>query len=102
MTNNNNINNIDIKDLNLNKYDLVGLGDQIVYAGGWKTENFECYLYQSDELKSDKLLIKLIDQMFNHKLYGYTFFVHNLGRFDSLYLINGLSCEDSNYEIKGK
>jgi len=42
--------------------------------------------------------------MFENKLYGYTFFVHNLGKFDSLYLINGISnsLKDVRYEVKGK
>jgi len=117
------------KGENIKESDLLGLGDQIIYAGGWKTENHEFYLYQKDQtdqtdqkdqidhkdhkdqtdhknhinqLSGIKLVSKLFDEIFENKLFGY--FVHNLGNkvFDSLYLIKGLSNENSKYEIRGK
>ena len=49
---------------------------------------------------SDNVVQRIIDGIFKHKeLDGYTFFAHNLGRFDSLFLIKAAVLMD-NIEIK--
>jgi hypothetical protein len=40
--------------------------------------------------------------MFENKLFGYTFFVHNLGDFDGLYLIDSIVNDGLTYAVKGK
>jgi len=84
--------------------DILGLGDLKIYAGGWKTDKDSYYSYKNNIDVDNNIVLDLINKMFENKLYGYTFFVHNLGKFDSLYLINGISnsLKDVRYEVKGK
>jgi DNA polymerase type B, organellar and viral len=66
-------------------------GVQTVYAGGWAVNNLtKCFYINSNE-SSEELVNRIIESIFNHpELNGYTFFAHNLGRFDSLFLIKAL------------
>jgi len=92
------------KGENVSLSDITGLGEhKIVYAGGWKTDNLEFYIY-GDEYKYGDIIIKtLVDKIFENKLFGYTFFVHNLGKFDGLYLINSIGSQiDNKYYVKGQ
>ena len=77
-----------------------GYGNQSVYAGGWCTKDFNnsCYIQENEE--SDDVVRRVIESIFKHKeLNGYTFFAHNLGRFDSIFLIKGVAKMDD-YTIK--
>jgi hypothetical protein len=40
---------------------------------------------------SEKLMITLINDIFNSKYYKYTFYIHNLARFDSVFIIDLLT-----------
>jgi hypothetical protein len=85
--------------------DHLGLGNHIVYAGGWATNNnVEHIIHQSaydlpnkvtfgpDLVNKDKSIIyNLIDSIFANKLFNYTFFVKNLGKFDSFYILDSLT-----------
>jgi len=77
--------------LDFETYGDNGLGNQSVYAGGWCVKDLMELFYINPEESSDELVTKLIESIFNHPdLDNYTFFAHNLGRFDSLFLIKGL------------
>jgi len=95
-----NVYNIDKHNIPIKDSDLLGLGEQIVYAGGWKTKEFSDYKYADQNVNKDNIILSLIDSIFEYKLFNYTFFVQNLGRFDGLYLINAIS--KGNYIVKGK
>jgi DNA polymerase type B, organellar and viral len=82
--------------------DLLGLGEHIVYAGGWRTKDYSDYKYVDESCNKDNIIINLIDSIFAKELYKYTFFVHNLGKFDGLYLIHDIMIGNGKYELKGK
>jgi len=89
-----------------------------VYAGGWALNNgvSEMYYLDNDKIRSGKELINLMfNDMFkldNGKkvIDGYTIYAHNLGRFDSVfiikqldtdrYYINGIWNENSTIKVK--
>lgn len=88
------VTNIDFKsNLKLGALDFEtfgenGLGNQSVYAGGWGTEKINKYFYIEEAESSLNVVKRTIESIFEHpELDGYTFFAHNLGRFDSLFLI---------------
>jgi len=95
-----NVYNTDKYNIPIKESDLLGLGEQIVYAGGWKTKEFIDYKYADKNVNKDNIILSLIDSIFEYKLFNYTFFVHNLGKFDGVYLINAIS--KGNYIVKGK
>jgi len=77
--------------LDFETYGENGLGNKSVYAGGWTVNNLMQMFYIKPEESSENLVQRLIDSIFIHpELDNYTFFAHNLGRFDSLFLIKGL------------
>jgi hypothetical protein len=94
--------NIDNFNIVIKDSDLLGLGEQSVYAGGWKTKDFSDYKYADKIVNKDNIIVSLIDSIFEHELYNYTFFVHNLGKFDALYLIKAINKNDDKYSVKGK
>lgn len=55
---------------------------------------------------SDDIILKIIDDIFNEiakkprKYNGYTLYAHNLGRFDSVFVLRALA--KSGYELNGK
>lgn len=63
-----------------------------VYALGFATDsnNIKMY-YLTDHFDntiegSNKLVLKCIDEIFEYELGGYTFYVHNLGKFDAIFI----------------
>ena len=68
-----------------------GIGIQNVYAAGWaindtfKTKKF--YYIQKDANSLDLVKNMIYDLANNLEIDGYTFYAHNLGRFDSVFLI---------------
>ena len=80
-----------IGTIDFETYGNEGIGIQNVYAGGWaindafKTNKF---YYIDKEANSLDLVKNIISDLANNKLIdGYTFYAHNLGRFDSVFLI---------------
>jgi alpha-N-acetylglucosamine transferase len=78
-----------------------------VFAGGisYKFQNeikyIELYADTSKNLIGDNLVRELIDKLFEeHKIKGYTFYSHNLSRFDGLFLVSALS-GSTKYKLKG-
>ena len=72
-----------------------GLGYHQVYAGGWSTKNNNRYFYLNKNETSEQLVNRLFSSIFTHNdLNGYTFYVHNLGRFDSVFIIKSLILND--------
>jgi hypothetical protein len=82
---------------------VVGIGEQVVYAGGWKANNIIHYEYENDNVFvfNNNVISRLVDKIFESKLYGFTFWVHNLGELDALYLINSIS-SSLKYSVKGQ
>jgi len=79
----------------------------IVFAGGisykFKDEikYFDLYGDTNNNLIGDNLVMALIDRLFEeHKINGYTFYSHNLSRFDGLFLVSALS-GSAKYKLKG-
>ncbi len=86
--------------LDFETYGIDGTGNQDVYAGGLATKNETQLLYINPEEKSDNLVKRVIESiLINKKLDGYTFYAHNLGRFDSVFLIKASILMD-NIKIK--
>lgn len=44
--------------------------------------------YIEDDLNSDNVIIKCLDAMLKDKYIGYTFYVHNFGKYDVIYILN--------------
>ena len=70
-----------------------GMGLQNVYAGGWAINDFnktkKFYYIEKDENSLDVVKKIISDLANNLDINGYTFYAHNLGRFDSVFLIKG-------------
>lgn len=69
-----------------------GVGNQEVYAGGWATAEYTKLFYIKGEdgvlENSENVVKRTIESIFEYpELNGYTFYAHNLGRFDSVFLI---------------
>lgn len=96
----NNIGTIDLETYGINS-DVPGLGEMVVYAGGCALNTGYKKLYyinDTSELNTgDDIIKKLFDDLFDHidtqkkNRNGYTLFAHNLGRFDSVFIIKALS-----------
>lgn len=69
-------------------FGLEGLGNQEVYAGGWCIDNkIKMYYIKQDE-KPEDVVRKTIESIFDYReLNGSVFYGHNMGRFDSLFII---------------
>jgi len=62
-----------------------------VYALGFATEAITKMYYLTDHFDntfegSNKLVLKCIDDILQYEMDGYTFYVHNLGKFDAIFL----------------
>jgi len=110
--NNNNLINVEVKysypslpsqkkdgnlDLNFGAIDLetygsnFGIGHHQVYAGGWVVKNNSQSFYIKPNETSEQLVNRLfLSILMNPNFNGYTFYVHNLGRFDSVFIIKSL------------
>jgi hypothetical protein len=86
---------IGVIDLETYGSDYNGLGDHSVLAGGWMVNNTkssykELFYIEQNENESD-LLIKLFESIFNKNLHKYTFYIHNMSRFDSVFILKVLA-----------
>lgn len=94
-----------IGTIDLETFANEGYGDQNVYACAWHIQGIYKDFYidlkgeKYSEDKSEELIRLMIQSIFNEKTDKYTFYVHNLGRFDSLFLIKAL-VSDENYKIR--
>jgi len=73
-----------------------------VYSCGFKTnleEKAFTYYIDKNTLDSDELILKLIDELLKDKYSGIKFFVHNLGNFDSIFILKCL-CDFNDKEVE--
>nr|YP_009379212.1 DNA polymerase type B2 [Leptogium hirsutum]ARQ27106.1 DNA polymerase type B2 [Leptogium hirsutum] len=72
-----------------------------VYALGYYTKRYGLKtFYINKDLNSDILVADCIDSLLNSKYNGYTFYVHNLGRFDSAFILKSLLVKNRTNEDK--
>jgi len=73
--------------------DNLGFGFHKVYAAGFAIKNKTELFYIELGETSDEFVYKFFWRLFlnNKNLNGYTFYVHNLGRFDSVFIIKALT-----------
>jgi len=57
------------------------------YAIGFYVKDWLRYFYIKSDLDSDDLIMRCIDSMLIERLHRYTFYVHNLGNYDSIFLL---------------
>ena len=73
----------------------LGSGYHQVYAGGWATTKHKNYFYIKKNETSEQFVNRLLTSILMTKdLNGFTFYVHNLGRFDSIFIIKSLILND--------
>ena len=71
--------------------DNLGFGSHRVYAGGWSIKNYTKLFYINPRQTSEQFVQKIFKSIFmNDILNGYTFYIHNLGRFDSIFIMQSL------------
>jgi hypothetical protein len=90
-------------DNNRDESNLEGknLGVQEVYAGGWALNNIgsKTFIIDNINIHNGNDIIKVMfEELFLNNIKGYTLYAHNLGRFDSIFLIKELAT--LNYIIK--
>lgn len=65
-----------------------GLANKNIYAGGWSANDKTKLFYINSSETSEELVERIISSIFDNKdLNNYTFFAHNLGRFDSVFIL---------------
>jgi hypothetical protein len=68
-----------------------GLGLHQVYAGGWAIKDNTNLFYIKTNETSEVFISRIFfNILMSKKLDGYTFYVHNLGRFDSVFILKSL------------
>ena len=73
----------------------IGMGCHQVYAGGWATKDNTQVFYKTARESSDQLVNIIFKSIFgNPSLNGYTLYAHNLGRFDSVFILKSLVLDD--------
>ena len=96
---------IKIGALDFETFGNEGIGIQNVYAGGWAindTFKSKKFYYINNDGNSLELVKNMISDMANNlDIDGYTFYAHNLGRFDSVFLIKACILLD-HIDIKPK
>jgi len=60
------------------------------YAVGFYVNNFLKTFYIGEDLNSDNLILKCLDAMLIEKYNRYTFYIHNMGRFDVVFILRVL------------
>jgi len=97
-------------DLETFESNVAGLGELSVYAGGYALNtgyNKKYYLDSDNGINSgEELIQKMFKELFDHieenkKLRNsYTLYAHNLGRFDSVFILKSLGT--AGYKLNGK
>ena len=68
-----------------------GLGYHKVYAGGWAIKGETNLFYKNKTETSEQLINRIFTSIFMKSfLTGYTFYIHNLGQFYSIFIIKSL------------
>ena len=95
------IGTLDLETLTLYKgQEDKTVGEQSVYAGGWALNELGCqkFIIDNTNIKNSTELIEIMfEELFKLKVNGYTLYAHNLGRFDSIFIIKLLALLD--YQI---
>lgn len=76
-----------------------------VYALGFKTnlsEHTEIYYIDKDDLDSNKIILKLVNELLTSKYSNITFYCDNLGGYDIVYILKALYTYNENAEDKYK
>lgn len=69
----------------------LGTGYPKVYAGGWAIGGKTKLFYINKNETGEQLVNRVFVSIFRDKsLNGYTFYAHNLGRFDSIFILESL------------
>lgn len=93
-----NVNSPFIGTFDLETYNDNGISK--VYAIGFYTKQYyktlNTFYIDPNNLDSNELILKCIDAMLIPKYSGYTFYVHNLGRYDIAFLLRPLIRENIN------
>jgi DNA polymerase type B, organellar and viral len=97
---NDKIGSIDLETLTDDTVEEEDEGLQFVCGIGFKANNIKSYKILSVENYDRNIILEIIDEIFENKLYNYSFYVHNLGRFDSVFIINEITANNK-YEVKG-
>lgn len=75
------------------------MGYHQVYSGGWAVKDHTKLFYKEVRETSDQFISRIFMDIFmNKNLNCYTFYVHNLGRFDSVFILKSLII-NKNFEI---
>ncbi len=85
-----------IAAIDLETYTINLEGEQKVFACGWIANN-ETHIYYLGEnacYNSHDLIYNLFNDIFNSSYSDYTFYVHNLSKFDSIFIMDSLSRKD--------
>lgn len=92
---------------NIDEFVEEGTSKLSVYAGGWKLNNVDGKIKDNDTQmfiidyknihNSNELIKVMFERLFKNDVNGYTLYVHNLGRFDGIFLIKELA--KLNYKI---
>lgn len=84
---NNKIGTIDFETFGSN----LGMAHHKVYAGGWAVVGNTKLFYKNKTETSEELVNRVFLNLFlDDKLKGYTIYAHNLGRFDSIFILKSL------------
>jgi hypothetical protein len=75
-------------------------GKSYVYCLGFYTEGDLKMFYIDEDLQYDGLILRCLDAMLADKYNGYTFYVHNLARFDIYFILPALNRFDKIYPNK--
>lgn len=103
---NNKKHNIKIGSIDLETYQNGNEGIQEVYAGGCALNTGYKAFYYLDTDKGEDVILLMFTDLFNYiaenkrERNGYTLYAHNLGRFDSVFLLKSLS--SAGYKINCK
>ena len=88
------------KTENLETDNYSNSGFQQVYAGGWRIGDVKKFYYLGDQgcNNSDALIKTMILDIFNSGYSNYTFYAHNLSRFDGHFITKSLLVDLNNFE----
>jgi hypothetical protein len=93
-----------IGSFDLETYSLNEKGEQVVYSGGWATKDKCQMFYIGDEncSNAEDLVKSIFKDIFDNNNDGYTFYAHNLSKFDAIFLLKCLRSLDFKLSPKFK
>ncbi len=89
--------NLKIGTIDLETYGSdSGKGYHQVFAGGWAIKNRTSLFYINPNETSEQFINRLfLSILLDESLNGYTFYLHNLGRFDSVFILKSLILKEN-------